>query len=131
MIEAWSLRSIQRQKLLEELMHDIYEAEEKGSFKLLRLAQVIIRRLDGVGPENTDFIGDIPAEFFFERILPKIKSFVRAEEEANFLVAELLQRVLKSALVSVHSALSSLEIHNPQLIFHASSAMTEMDMPEE
>jgi len=131
MIEAWSLRSLQRQKLLEELMHDVYEAEEKGSCKLLWLAQVIIRCLEGAGPENFDFIANIPAQLFFEHILPKIKSFVRANEESDFLLAELLKEVLGSALVPVYSALSSLEIHNSQLIFHAESAMTEVEMPEE
>lgn len=131
MIEAWMLREIQRQGLLEKVMREVYEAEEKGTFKLLWLVEIIIKYFDGMRPENTSFTANVPAQFFFERILPEIKSFARADEEANFLVAELLQKVLKSALMPIHSAKMALEMNNPQLIFNAPSAMTEVEMPEE
>lgn len=132
MVEAWQVRSIERQKLLEELMREVYQYEDENpSYTSLQLAKIIIEyffffELRKRIPERNYEACDL----FEKNFLPKIKNFARAEAEVSFLLAEFLKKILGSALTPIYSTLMALEFHNPQLIFHASSAMAPAELPE-
>ena len=133
MIEAWRQRDIERNKLLDELMGMFFRLEEKEE-KLIGLGfcEVLIKYLES---KQTGVLGlekrDESTKLFFNGMLPKIKSFGRAPEETDFIIAQLLKKLLNSALTPFYSALTGLEISNPKLIFGADSAMTQQKMPED
>ncbi len=141
MTEAWRVRSIERQQLLGVLMREVYRFEDeypghkmfKASWWLTDLiAKYLCSEPDLKQIVKFKTVGQNGAQVLFENsFLPKIKSFARSEIEANYLLAELSKKILHSASTPIYSALMHLEIIDPQLIFHASSAMAPMELPEE
>jgi len=133
MIEAWRQREIERNKLLDELMRMFFILEEKEERLIgLGFCEVLIKYLEF---KQTGVLGlekrDESTRLFFNGMLPKIKSFGRAPEEVDFIIAELLKKILNSALMPFYSAKTSLEIRNPKLIFGADSAMTQQKLLED
>jgi len=140
MAEAWMIRRAERQKLLEEFMRMVFGLEdEKGRIALFEMVGILFQYFQA-REENlyNDFLlakamsvhGEV-YELVFNKILPKIESFVRAPEEADVLVADLLKKIIDLALVPIYSRLMRLEISNPQLIFGVPSAMTQQELPDE
>ena len=133
MIEAWRQREIERNKLLDELMRMFLILEEKEERLIgLGFCEVLIKYLES---KQTGVLGlekrDESTKLFFNGMLPKIKSFGRAPEEVDFIIAELLKKILNSTLMPFYSALTGLEIRNPKLIFGADSAMTQQKLSED
>ncbi len=139
MAEAWMVRNLERQKLLEELMSEVYRYDDKNQRDRvcnasMQLVDVIIKFLYSVKSalaDNNTWRGETEAHKLFENsFLPKIVSFARSELELYFLLAELSKKILNSALTPIRSALMHIEIIDPQLIFHAPSAMSPMKLPK-
>jgi hypothetical protein len=139
MVEAWGLRSLERQRLMEKLIRIISKLEdEEGEAILFGVVQVLVECLQAKKEKlYNDFLlakaiavhGEL-YNVVFNELLPKIDSFARAPEEADVMVADLLKKILDMALSSVYAELSHIEIMNPRLIFHA-DAMADVEMPED
>ena len=125
MIKARRQREIERNKLLDELMSMVSRLEDSV---YLELAEVIIKYLQS--KQRLEKRNEV-TRLFFNGIVPRVNSFVRAEEEIDFIYAELLKKVLDLALTPFYDALLGLETCNPQLIFGVDTAMTQQKLPEE
>ena len=140
MIEAYSRRDLERRSLLEKLMRLVSRLEdEEGDRILFETIHLLVESFQAKKENQyNDFLmgkaismhGEA-YELVFNEILPKIDSFARAPEEANVLVADLLKKIISWALSSFYAELTHLENINSQLIFHAESAMAEVEMPDD
>lgn len=140
MSEAWVVRESERQTLLENLMRAAFEKEREainGSswFFLLLSAAIIRHLLSRRRPGRGSALSSLTAgwlflesvlKFFTQEVLPKIQEFSRTESEADALLVRFLERILQSGLTPFPAALMREEIFNPQEIFLAPSAMSEM-----
>lgn len=140
--EAWVKRGAERQELLRELMQKVYGVEEgtggkesmgeeKRIWFKFDLIQVIAERLkQRVDPrDRQNDIDRFTSSFFFrDEILRRVEEFSRAEEETNQFLCELMERLQKSIMSQFQGELSKLEFYDPQRIFHAPSAMTEVPL---
>ncbi len=139
MTEAWAKRGSERQELLQELMQEVYKAEEEGGNKImggeerigfeLDLIQVIAAHLkQRIDPQDRpDDVDRFASSFFFrDDLLPRVTEFSRAEEENKWLLFELMEKLEKSVGSYIQGKLLRLEQSNPQQIFQAPSAMTEV-----
>lgn len=142
MVEAYVKRQAERQELLRELMQTVYNVEEGAGnaesmgeeerieFKL-DVIQVIAAHLkQRVYPQDRpDNIDRFASSFFFrDDILSRVGEFSRAEEENEWLMIELMGKLKESVNSYLHGKLAKLEQSNPQQIFQAPSAMTEVSL---
>ena len=143
MTEAWAKRGFERQELLEKLMQMVYNVEgrttssdesmgeeERIEFEL-DLIQVLAAYLkQKVYPQDRpDDIDRFAASFFFrDEILSQVKEFSRAEEENEWLLLLLMGKLKESVDSYLHGKLAKLEYSDPQRIFQAPNAMTEVPL---
>ena len=66
--------------------------------------------------------------FFLTEIVPKIDLFIRTPVEERVILAELAEKILKMLAAPLYSDLRNTEINNPQLVFKAASATTEVPL---
>ncbi len=129
--EAWQVRESQRQELIEGFVRASYQRETEVGDKTfhLGLASVIVKylkdRQKGIArPEvRLDHCG-----IFFGAALIAFKNFARTEVEKDVLIVQFLEKVLVTGLNPFRTALTSQEIHEPEKIFHAPSAMSEIPL---
>lgn len=129
--EAWQVRGSQRQDLIEELIQASYreEAELDDKSFHLGLASVIAeylqdRRNEIAKPDiRPDHFG-----FFFGAVLATIENFARTEVEKDALVAQFMEKMMAAGLSPFQAALLEQEMHEPEKIFHAPSAMSEIPL---
>jgi hypothetical protein len=139
-MEAWIKRSIERNKALEKIMRSIYSADDEMKENgidnfMFNLSGWIIKclykmkqRPDFPNFHNLQWNSDkSPSTIFLEeKILVPIYSFSKCKEERNYLLAQLLRKVIAITTQHFYSELQSIEILNPKKIFNTSSAMTEV-----
>jgi len=137
MIEAWSARDIERRRLIEEFISMIWELEDEQEKPTasMELASLIIEYLRS-RLDSTIIVNDIKHSsgifhIFFDRLLPKIKNFARADEECDAMIGRLLKNLIEHPLGRFEAALTSIEVNNPQLIFNAPKATAEVEMPDD
>jgi len=132
MIEVWRTRDIERKIFLEKLTEIFFRLEEKQEKQIsLGFCDVLVKYLESRQTGTLQLEKrDETTKLFFNKMLPKIKAFGRATEEIDFIIAELLEKIIESAVRPFYFAMTSLEIRNPQLIFGADSAMTQQEIPE-
>ncbi len=125
MTEAWMVRSSERQELLETLKQKAMDLEEPPR-RLARydLARTCLAFLEDETAKPTE---SQAATFFFTEALPAITSFARAKEERDIIVCELLTWVVGSVTARFRGDLTHKEIVAPKTIFHATSAMEEVE----
>ena len=133
MSEAWMVRGIQRQRLIEDLIRKVYDEEDKrlDKDKIFKREDFLFSFVSLIGGYLSNENEEETASFFLESILPSVKKFSRSDSEAKALLSTLLEKVLSSATQSFHQALHREEFENPQQIFHAPSAMAEVDLDVE
>lgn len=129
MDQAWMIRSSQRQMLLETLKHRIMNAEEKRELRIdYDLAKICLVFLEFGGtmlrtPPNVGFDS---WELFHETLLPSIEKFARAVEERDAMISDLLEWLIGSVTRDPRATLVRKEIAEPQTIFRAETATTEV-----
>lgn len=133
MTEAWMKRAHERQKLLEKLMREAFEAEEEcrdeARFYLLAAIQLTNHFLAERGgsvvlpPHNHDeqTLGRWPL-----KALEEIRRFGRTPEERRMLAAELLKKVTDQALAHAYRAMLAQEVHEPEKVYDGHGAMDEV-----
>lgn len=129
MTEAWQRRSSERQELREELMHEIFSWEEKEEDKrsLFKLASAIFDYLRQRVQETPNWEMH-QCEILSEFIFPKLWEFARSQEEADQIMADLFKTIQDLAIMPIYTKLQKQERENPELIFHAASAMTSVPL---
>lgn len=133
MVPVWQLRESQRQNLIDQLIQEVFEWEEKDPDDLFsfRLALVLMdylrmRRLEVGSPQ---ILGNKFEQIFFrENILPPIKQFSRLDVECDILIVQLFEKVLVSVFSHFRSELRKVEVDNPQVIFGTPSGTTEVEI---
>jgi len=141
MAEAWAKRGSERQRLIEELMQEVYKIEEAvpgesmhGGERIefeLDLIQAIAAHLKqrAYPRDPANKVDQFASSSFFSNdILPRVSAFSRAEEETNELLCMLVRKLYESVETHFQSELSKLEFSDPQKIFHAPSAMAEVPL---
>jgi len=125
--EAWIVRDIERQELRQRLMREAWKAaEENGGRFLLRLAETIVAFLVHKSKRNMPVTS---GQFLFEKVISEIERFARSPAENWALLAMFLEKdLLPSALNSYYAELQRQEIEEPEVIFHAPSAMSEVPL---
>jgi len=126
--EAWIVRDMERQELRQKLMREAEaweETEENRGRFLLRLAEAIAALL--VHKSEMRVPPTRASAFLFGKVTPEIESFARSEAEYWAILAMFLEKdVLPSALSSYYAELQRQEIEEPEVIFRAPSAMSEV-----
>ena len=123
MLEAWIIRGMEREKIIKEVMGLIYEKAGDDNNIFFEIVEIATRHLR----KKSGYTGRISTtELFFNKILPLVQRFSRASEEERFIVAEISKKALNSGLMDCYSFLAKLEIDNPERVFCASSAMSEI-----
>ncbi|MDP4001554.1 MAG: hypothetical protein Q8P69_00695 [bacterium] len=148
MPEAWMVRSGQRQRFIESLVKKFHDkvdqlteainasTSEEFESKVadlrrwftrdLLVAMIIshgnLRELLGSNLSISDFLVQIQRD---------TREFARAPEEVSVLLHRFFMEVFKTLSNERESALSRLEFTDPQKIFHAPSAMTEVEIPHD
>ena len=132
MTDAWMVRSIQRQKLLNEAQTEIIRLEDEcdNPKEIQRkLIQLCISFLSG---EELSVDNKNPVEsLFLMDLLPGIKEFSRANEETMFLIGELLSWLISSFTREFYGALTAKEISDPKKMFLADSATSDIPLGSE
>jgi len=129
MNDAWMVRGSERQNLLESLKREVMEKEnneEPGRHVFqYDLAHVLLQFL-----LNEEMVGclteSIGNTYFQCNVLPKTSGFARAKEERDVIICELLTWLVTSITSRFHSNLLHREIMDPQTIFRAPSATTQI-----
>ncbi|MDP2637390.1 MAG: hypothetical protein Q8P03_02135 [bacterium] len=136
--EAWVKRDGERQGLLQELVRRVYAREDelkvhevaRFRFGLLFVLLANLRTIRTGSPFSVlghhNFV--LETVFFGEEIMPRVKEFSRAEEETQALLASFFSQLFESEKIHFQSKLSRLEIADPRMIFHAPSAMAEVEL---
>ncbi|HZZ99328.1 MAG TPA: hypothetical protein VFK07_01285 [Candidatus Paceibacterota bacterium] len=157
MTEAWSVRSGQQQRFIEELVRktrdkidelsgdkdvmdgfadwenvgeedeDMEHLQEKLKEDLLNdFLFAVLYRQDASAVSGAEYPGLM--EFYIKEILDPLTSFTRAWEEFEALRARFIVKVIETMIQRpAESELKRVERESPQTIFHAPSAMTEID----
>ncbi|MDD5318209.1 MAG: hypothetical protein PHF79_00085 [Candidatus Pacebacteria bacterium] len=139
MSKAFMKRGSERQALHEEAHKDIYRLEEtseewakNGHKACAYLAQIIIAYLFGKNMSHLSSTRreryELVAEELFQKVtLRRYATFARAEEEEKAMLAEFALWLIESqALCQFPHDLARIEICDPQTIFRAPSAMSEV-----
>ena len=133
MTEAWMIRSGERQRFLETLEKNFYDmADNKNPsgkstdpFYLLA-ARKIIEELAEHLRNRLDVKQGNAVDLFLMNAYKEVAAFARSPEEENALLARFVEELFKTGVSSFQRALSEQERINPELIFHAPSAMTKV-----
>lgn len=129
MSDAWMVRSIQRQKLLNEAQTEIIRLEDECDNpkeiqrKLIQLCISFLSR-EELSVDNEDPVESL----FIMDLLPGIREFSRASEETMFLVGELLSWLVSSFTREFYGALTAKEISDPKKMFLADSATSDIPL---
>ena len=123
--------------LYDYLKIEVYNAEDditEDDIKLktfyLDLISDIIRHfrdLSRGAPENLGVQTDTFA-LFKEKIMPRVEAFARTDSEARVLLATLLKTLLDHGLRPFYHELQREKHENPELIFQAPSATSEVPL---
>ena len=136
---AWHARDIAREKVLDEIKRAIQDKEDKFENRL-DLYRLVLRLVDtqlSSGTLSMGFMSTLPGipwktrKAVFDVLLSAdeaIVLFERAPEEGNALWAKISKWAMAKIADSHIVALEALEKSNPQLIFGAATAMTEVPM---
>ena len=130
---AWQVREYQRQQLLEKLLREACDLQDRsggegGNYFLLEIALAVLQELEGPGHSGNRSI--VSQKFFDTVVLPQVKDFSRSDEECQALLARFVQKhLLSSALNSIHGKLVSQEVHEPLKIFGVADCNTEVELP--
>ena len=134
MTQAWVKRSSERQALLNNLMQQACDkGDELGGadakmfeFELMQvLLEYLKRRRVKVDQKEME---STAGAFFCNHLLARITIFSRAQEETEWLVGELLGKLLHSVQSRLAGELTKLEQLSPDQIFQAPSAMGEVPL---
>lgn len=137
MTPAWQVREYERQKLVKRLRDQLWDLidqcgdPDNPDDVCLDVATMIIYRLNANRPEQEPLVHPGARAFVYTTALPQIREFARVEEEATALMSIFLEKILETPLGHLKANLLSAEIHRPQEVFHASSAMTEVAFENE
>lgn len=132
--DAWQMREMQRQRLLEGLMCETWDFVNQGSEVteeefFTRLAMEVCRWLSNPVGLREQYTAE--EEFLHVPILSQLNEFSRSYEERDALLAKFLEKhVLPAALSRYYSELQGQEFENPQLIFGAEHAMDEVTVDD-
>ena len=129
MVDIKQKRESQRQELIEGLIQVSYQEEDslRDRTFYLKLASAIASylkdRQKGITEPKTktDKVG-----LFFASILIIMKHFAQTEVERDALIAEFLEKTVAIGTHPFQAALLSQEIHEPEKLFDAPSAMSEV-----
>lgn len=148
MTEAWMVRSGQQQRFIENLIRQFHDEVEKLidelddlDFEELERKSVEVRDvftrnllieilLYPNSQSDDGLFSNRAKKFWHEIVGARIKEFSRAPEETKVLAWRFFIEVAKSSSNKFESALSRLEHMNPQKLFHASSAMSEVEIED-
>jgi|SRR3989344_427342 len=126
--EAFTKRGMERQNLIDHFMRVAHEEEERRDdptflfMLVLAISEYLQRRRLNSPPRSiTQEDG-----FLAGRFLIPIGIFSRSRREEDALLAKLLEQIVRSAVLHFHSQLQQEESYDPETIFRAPSAMTEM-----
>ena len=122
--QAWIVREGERQRLIEELLADVANLEDRLQRPVhYGIVESCILYLKN---QTSAFPSFINSTFFRQLILVKIDKFARAPEEKNFLVAKLLSKLVEAISIRFNSDLGTVEISDPQKIFGVESSTTKI-----
>ena len=139
MADAFMVRGSQRQKFQDELHRLIYDLEEKYDDwannrvkAYFYLTYLIGQYLVG---ELATALAALPSPTKYESVardtlvivIERCRSFSRATEEQRYMLAEFMMWLTESALHPEQASLVRKEITDPQTIFHAHSATSDVD----
>lgn len=146
MAPAWQAREMTRDRLLNRLMDDVLDKDERMGEErrfLWRIGITLARyllRLESQGPpyaekEGFSFTGgeEQAVIFFFvaDCIIRPVKEFARVPAEAALHYHQLLLKILETAGAPFERVFSEHEGLIPQLIYGVPSAMDKVPLPEE
>lgn len=141
MSEAWQVRELEQQDLLEEIMGDARHFIEGGDHDAFFLAlsaeltgSFIAERLAQQGPVPTYLnlkSGDQVIARLCNGFKEKIKKFSRTPEEEQELLARLLIEFVEAGLSGIHGAYLHQKVHEPKRLYDGHEAMDEIDIPDE
>jgi hypothetical protein len=146
MAEAWMVRGSQRQRLIEglvSLIRDWAEEFADGEEESVILGYLIARLHYLLAAKQTrkltwkafvERVSTTPAshqERLIARVVVSINQFARADEEALIVLSQVLKGVAGVLENDAHRELGRVEHEDPQKIFHAPSAMSEIPFPQD
>lgn len=136
MSDAWMVRGAERQELVQRLqglffrldnqMGRSHESAEAANAPFLAVAILLFGELGKSLGNPPSYKYRKKVEEFLEAARKEIKNFARAPEEEMFIMAELAKKFLHSGLTSFHNRLGYLEMREPEKIFHAPSATSDV-----
>lgn len=140
MAEAWRVREIERKQLIKKLQEEFYEladtitpspeSVEETDAPFLEAAMCLLKELEDRRGPLAQQEGRLRLRAFCRRACIDIDDAARSPEEAAVLIADLAQELLENGLRSFYSKLQSQQMRNPQLIYHADSAMEDVLLPD-
>lgn len=143
MPQAWQMRGIERQNLLEKIKREILEKEESWKCSRIEgwamLLHYLHRKLVGAFyvATSSDYPYNVPFELkqvFLDAVLgitQQIDKFKRCNEEGEALIAELFEWVAKEITHPYHRALQQKEFDDPKTVFGATSAVDDVPFPSD
>ncbi len=130
MPQTWQERDMERRELLKGFKEALWRLEEEHGRREanLRVARNIIRLFEAKVANGEskvlarrmpiDSIREDPAWFFiYSDVLPAIDAFSRTNEEAESLLAQFLEYVIRSLTDPFHQELRKVEAHQPEKIY--------------
>lgn len=127
MVTARQKRDIQRKGLLDGLMQKLWEYVDVFHPGILFVSEVAVLVLRYLSLRQA---GKLPEEkttglvsiFFFKEVLKPVNKFARTQAEADFLVAEFLERLVTAIVMEFISPLRREEALESKKVFDAESA---------
>jgi|GEM_PF-3220584 len=131
---AWQIRAHERQRLVDGLMREVYDLEERIEDRVrvdAALATLLMaHRVPNLKLALTDTdISDL-REFATE-IITRVRKFERSVKEGSDILWDIIVRLVDSARIPARGFREEEERVNPQLIFHADSATDEVTVSDE
>jgi len=134
MSEAWMKRSGERQRLIEKFVQSSYRKEDDiGDISYyLGVASAVVeylkRRQQGEqNPEVKLSKEKSHCELFFKGVLERVSQFARSEAERDVLLVQFLKKMIDAGVGRFYGELSRQEMMESEKIFHAPSAMAEVE----
>ncbi len=126
MAEAWQVRSIERQDMLESLKSKVMELEDVHGRQFDFVLVMIL--LDFMQDEVREGGDDFPEGRFLDETLESLQLFARAKEERDVILCSLISWLVGSITGRFQSDLSAAEMKDPHKLFHADSAMSDVEI---
>ena len=126
--EALTLRGMERENLLGKLFDMALAEEEKDPVFLYKVARALLGHVQQRKYNAPRHDMDQNPEFFNEVVFPEIQRFARSQAEEDSLFADFLEHIVDAIVIDFYITLRREEEHNPQLIFQAPSAMSEVPL---